>query len=91
MAECLEYLAAVQKIAGSNTTRAKNVLKLPTVHPAVNGSPFVVTLFVGKGYRRRKERIEHCLSSRKHLRTKVIQDFHLTYSKNGGNLGSESK
>ena len=27
-------------------------------------------------------------SSRKHLRTKVTPDFHLTYSKNGGNLGS---
>ena len=27
------------------------------------------------------------LSSRKHLRTKVTQDLHLTYSKNGGNLG----
>ena len=26
-------------------------------------------------------------SSRKHLRTKVTPDFHLTYSKNGGNLG----
>ena len=31
------------------------------------------------------------VSSRKHLRTKVTPDFHLTYSKNGGNLGSESK
>ena len=31
------------------------------------------------------------LASRKHLRTKVTPDFHLTYSKNGGNLGSESK
>ena len=30
-------------------------------------------------------------SSRTHLRTKVTPDFHLTYSKNGGNLGSESK
>ena len=30
-------------------------------------------------------------ASRKHLRTKVTPDFHLTYSKNGGNLGSESK
>ena len=30
-------------------------------------------------------------SSRKHLHTKVIPDFHLKYSKNGGNLGSESK
>ena len=30
-------------------------------------------------------------SSRKHLCTKVTPDFHLTYSKNGGNLGSESK
>ena len=29
--------------------------------------------------------------SRKHLRTKVAQDMHLTYSKNGGNLGLESK
>ena len=28
---------------------------------------------------------------RKHLHTKVTPDFHLTYSKNGGNLGSESK
>ena len=28
--------------------------------------------------------------SRKHLHTKVTPDFHLTYSKNGGNLGSES-
>ena len=31
------------------------------------------------------------VSSRKHLRTKVTPDFHLTYSKNGGNLGSETK
>ena len=31
------------------------------------------------------------LTSRKHLRTKVTPNFHLTYSKNGGNLGSESK
>ena len=30
-------------------------------------------------------------SSRKNLRTKVTPDFHLTYSKNRGNLGSESK
>ena len=30
-------------------------------------------------------------SSRKHLRTNVTPDLHLTYSKNGGNLGSESK
>ena len=30
-------------------------------------------------------------ASRKHLRTKVTPDFHLTYSKNGGNLGLESK
>ena len=30
-------------------------------------------------------------TSGKHLRTKVSPDFHLTYSKNGGNLGSESK
>ena len=27
------------------------------------------------------------LSSREHLRTKVTPDLHLTYSKNGGNLG----
>ena len=27
------------------------------------------------------------LTSRNHLRTKVTPDFHLTYSKNGGNLG----
>ena len=27
------------------------------------------------------------LPSRKHLRTKVTPDLHLTYSKNGGNLG----
>ena len=30
-------------------------------------------------------------SSRKHLRTKVTPDLQLTCSKNGGNLGSESK
>ena len=30
------------------------------------------------------------ISSRKHLCTKVTPDFCLTYSKNGGNLGSES-
>ena len=30
-------------------------------------------------------------TSRKHLRTKVTPDFHLTYSKKGRNLGSESK
>ena len=29
-------------------------------------------------------------TSRKHLRTKVTSDFHLTYSKNGEKLGSES-
>ena len=29
-------------------------------------------------------------TSRKHLCTKVTPDFHLTYSKNGGNLGWES-
>ena len=29
-------------------------------------------------------------SSQKHLRTKVTPDFHLTYSRNEGNLGSES-
>ena len=29
-------------------------------------------------------------TSRKHLRTKVTPDFHLTYSKNGRNLGSDS-
>ena len=28
------------------------------------------------------------ISSRKHLRTKVTPDFHLKYSKNWGNLGS---
>ena len=31
------------------------------------------------------------VTSRKHLHTKVTPDFHLTYSKNGGNLGSKSK
>ena len=31
------------------------------------------------------------ITSRKHFRTKATPDFHLTYSKNGGNLGSESK
>ena len=31
-----------------------------------------------------------CRSSRKHLNTKVTPDLHLTYSKNGANLGSES-
>ena len=30
-------------------------------------------------------------TSRKHLRTKVSPVFYLTYSKNGGNLGSELK
>ena len=30
-------------------------------------------------------------TSRIHLRTKVTPDFHLTYSKNGENLGSGSK
>ena len=34
---------------------------------------------------------KYYISSRKHLRTKVTPDFHLTYSQNGGNLGSESK
>ena len=29
-------------------------------------------------------------TSRKHLRTKVTPDFHLTYSRNGENLGSGS-
>ena len=31
------------------------------------------------------------LPSRNHLHTKVTPDFHLIYSKNGRNLGSESK
>ena len=30
-------------------------------------------------------------TSRKHLRTKVIPDLHLTFSEKGGKLGSESK
>ena len=30
-------------------------------------------------------------TSRKHIRAKVTVDFHRTYSKNGGNLVSESK
>ena len=30
-------------------------------------------------------------TSRKHLRTKVTPNLHLTYSKNGGNLGLVSK
>ena len=30
---------------------------------------------------------DQSLASRKHLRTKVTLDLHLTYSKNGGNLG----
>ena len=34
---------------------------------------------------------DHTIASREHLRTKVTPDFHLTYSKNGGNLGSGSK
>ena len=38
--------------------------------------------FCTKKYRRR-----HIISSRKHFRTKVTPDLHLTYSKNGGNLG----
>ena len=32
-----------------------------------------------------------CVKSRKHLRTKVTPDFYLTYSKNGGIMGSESE
>ena len=35
--------------------------------------------------------IRYLFSSRKHLRTKVTQDFHVTNSKNWGNLGSKSK
>ena len=35
--------------------------------------------------------VESGPTSRKHLRTKVTPDFHLTYSENGGNLGLESK
>ena len=31
--------------------------------------------------------VEARLTSRKHLRTKVTPDLHLTFSKNGGNLG----
>ena len=34
---------------------------------------------------------DHFLTSQKHLRTKMTPDFHLTYSTNWGNLGSESK
>ena len=34
---------------------------------------------------------KNTITSRKHHRTKVTPDFHLTYSKNGGNLGSELK
>ena len=35
--------------------------------------------------------VDFSYSSRKHLRTKVTPDLHLTYSKNDGNLGSESQ
>ena len=33
--------------------------------------------------------VDETLTSWKHLRTKLTPDFHLTYRKNGGNLGSE--
>ena len=39
-------------------------------------------LFLNRGFS-----IEKSNTSRKFLRIKVIQDLHLTYSKNGGNLG----
>ena len=35
--------------------------------------------------------LSHCKTSRNYLRTKVTPDFHLTYSKNGGNLGLKLK
>ena len=38
-----------------------------------------------------QEHVQWVQSSGEHLRTKVTPDFHLTCSKNGGNLGSESK
>ena len=35
--------------------------------------------------------VKNLLASREHHCIKVTPDFHLTYRKNGGNLGSESK
>ena len=55
---------------------------------------FVISLNVGsiEHFSVDKEHVFVIISSsRKHLHTKVTTDFHLTYSKNGGNLGSESK
>ena len=50
------------------------------------------SLFATSGsHDQEKKRRYFWLTSRKHLRTKVTSDFHLTYCKNGGNLGSESK
>ena len=59
------------------TLRGQSAGKTAAVSPAVCCCCFHYTAFFA--------------SSRKHLRTKVSPDFHLTYSKNGGNLGSESK
>ena len=36
---------------------------------------------------RKRPQMYEITPSRKRLRTKVTQDLHLTYSKNGGNLG----
>ena len=42
-------------------------------------------------YLRLLRRVRLTTASPKYARTKVTLDFHLTYSKNGGNLGLESK
>ena len=59
-------------------------------------SVILITLPLGKSPEGRLAVLtsrEHVFAiiSRKHLRTKVTPDFHLIYSKNGGNLGSKSK
>ena len=73
--------------AGRRRRGSKRFIADPKVSAflaAIERFDYIVTLVV----------VEHALSgiaSRKHLRTKMTPDFHLTYSKNGRNLGSESK
>ena len=58
------------------------------LHDAVsNGRIECVKLLISRG----ASFSARYFTSRKHLHTKVTPDFHLTYSKNGGNTGSESK
>ena len=72
------------------TVRSAFYVKFHLLYNVVSESNFNIGSFMSTHVIKVFKRVED-ETSRKLLRTKVTPDFHLTYSKNGGNLVSESK